>query len=869
MDRVHHITVSILLSGVLGFGVLPAGIAQTVQPPFNTDYSVVDLGPVPSLPPSYGGLTFKYDDPHTLLIGGKANAADGALYSIGVARDAQGRITNFTGTAASFAAAAFNDGGVVYGPDNVLFLARWNPNEIGQTKPGSAVTDKIVSLAPLGVTSGPGGLMFVPPGFPGAGRLKLAAYSDQKWYDLSIASDGAGTFDILSATNIVTLVGSPEGIAYVPPGSPQFTPFGHVLICEFGFGAISAYQLDSNGDPVAGTRTPFLTGLTGVTGAALDPLTGDLLFSTFGGGSRVVVVRGFAPPQPAVQFLGPCPYLCFNQSPFAGLSCGSFQLETFESGTLSVTGVTVSTGAPYGPDGITDAVDCDDGAIDGSGTAGRSFFYADSGVTFTFDPAVLGGYPTHAGVVWTDGGGTARLEAFDRYGRSLGSTAEVPVGDAGIFTGETGEDRFFGVVCADGISAIRLWNGGGTELDHLQFGVCTGEVSGECPPSNTVIVACSLAPALTTNTVGQSSSVTVTVTSNGVARAGVTVTFNLTGANGTVQTNLVTAGNGQATFTYTGLNTGTDNILAAGAVGAQEFACDAVKVWLSAPPTNQPPTALCRNITTNANANCQAAVPASAVDNGSFDPDGTIVARVLSPAGPYPKGVTGITLTITDNNGATSSCSATITVVDNTPPSITCPPNVITNVPAGATGAVVFFNMPQRQDNCDDPGATTLPVTGSFFPLGTTTVTGIVYDDSGNTNTCTFTVTVNEAGCECPDLSATWSNLVQTCKFKNEVPACKVKGTLLVSNLGCVAAPTTFIRYYLSDDAVFDEGDTFLKQVATGTIKLDKPKKRTLSAKLPVGVNGAGKYILAVLDADQTLTECNENNNVVVFGPVP
>ena len=40
----------------------------------------------------------------------------------------------------------------------------------------------------------------------------------------------------------------------------------------------------------------MITGLDGAEGALLDPVTGDFLFSTFGGGSRVVAVRGFRAP---------------------------------------------------------------------------------------------------------------------------------------------------------------------------------------------------------------------------------------------------------------------------------------------------------------------------------------------------------------------------------------------------------------------------------------------------------------------------------------------------------------------------------------------------------------------------------------------
>ena len=41
-----------------------------------------------------------------------------------------------------------------------------------------------------------------------------------------------------------------------------------------------------------------MSGLEGAEGAVIDPITGDFLFSTFGGGDRVVVVSGFAKPLP-------------------------------------------------------------------------------------------------------------------------------------------------------------------------------------------------------------------------------------------------------------------------------------------------------------------------------------------------------------------------------------------------------------------------------------------------------------------------------------------------------------------------------------------------------------------------------------------
>ena len=66
--------------------------------PFAFDYSCVDLGTVP-VPFGWGGLTLKYDDPNTLLMGGHANTANGRIYQIGVTRDANRHITGFTGAA--------------------------------------------------------------------------------------------------------------------------------------------------------------------------------------------------------------------------------------------------------------------------------------------------------------------------------------------------------------------------------------------------------------------------------------------------------------------------------------------------------------------------------------------------------------------------------------------------------------------------------------------------------------------------------------------------------------------------------------------------------------------------------------------------
>jgi uncharacterized repeat protein (TIGR01451 family) len=180
----------------------------------------------------------------------------------------------------------------------------------------------------------------------------------------------------------------------------------------------------------------------------------------------------------AATFLGPTPYLSKADSPFlADINAGKIYLEDFECGVLTVPGVTLSAGTiiPPGFEGLIDSVDADDGVIDGSGLNGHSLFSGDgaTGITFTFDQTTLGAFPTKAGIVWTDGNGTTTFEAFDSLGVSLGTIGPVSIAD-GSNAGTTGEDNFFGVVNASGISAIKISNtAGGIEVDHLQYGLYT------------------------------------------------------------------------------------------------------------------------------------------------------------------------------------------------------------------------------------------------------------------------------------------------------------------------------------------------------------------------------------------------------------
>src|SRR5262249_15502593 len=154
--------------------------------------------------------------------GGSANNSSGSIFSIGVTRDAGNHIIGFSGPATLFASAPNIDGGLSYGPTGVLFFTAFPTNQVGELKPGSVVPDKTVSLDPLGIVTSVGSLAFVPAGYPGAGEFKIASFGGGGFSTATLVPDGSGTFDITSATLETTPGRSPEGIAYVPLGSPLF-----------------------------------------------------------------------------------------------------------------------------------------------------------------------------------------------------------------------------------------------------------------------------------------------------------------------------------------------------------------------------------------------------------------------------------------------------------------------------------------------------------------------------------------------------------------------------------------------------------------------------------------------------------------------
>ncbi|MEO7176334.1 MAG: HYR domain-containing protein [Saprospiraceae bacterium] len=110
----------------------------------------------------------------------------------------------------------------------------------------------------------------------------------------------------------------------------------------------------------------------------------------------------------------------------------------------------------------------------------------------------------------------------------------------------------------------------------------------------------------------------------------------------------------------------------------------------------------------------------------------------------FAVGTTTVTYTLIDAHGNTSQCSFNVTVLDVEDPILVCPADITINLQPGQCDAVVNFLPLIVTDNCAIDTIISTPANGSLFHRGTTVVTILVTDIYGNSQSCTFNVTINE-----------------------------------------------------------------------------------------------------------------------------
>ena len=142
-------------------------------------------------------------------------------------------------------------------------------------------------------------------------------------------------------------------------------------------------------------------------------------------------------------------------------------------------------------------------------------------------------------------------------------------------------------------------------------------------------------------------------------------------------------------------------------------------------------------------------IPVAALLSANDQCDGVtvvgLVSETVSP-GPIPGSqIITRTWSTVDMAGNISVANQTVTAIDSSAPSITCPPDISINSTVPTCGVNVSWTIPTATDNCDtNPIITSTFTPNDFFPFGTTVVTYFAEDNAGNIDSCQFNVIVND-----------------------------------------------------------------------------------------------------------------------------
>jgi hypothetical protein len=170
------------------------------------------------------------------------------------------------------------------------------------------------------------------------------------------------------------------------------------------------------------------------------------------------------------------------------------------------------------------------------------------------------------------------------------------------------------------------------------------------------------------------------------------------------------------------------------------------------------PMAVCQDIDVSLDANGMATIAAAQIDNGSTDNCG--IANIeVSPSSfdCDDLGDQTVTLTVTDLSGNIGTCTATVSVADDTDPVFTsCAPDITVDYDMNCEALLAdYTNDATAMDNCGNLTITQSPAPGTMLMSEMTTVTLTAADGTGNSIDCQFTVTLtpNEM-CTSPDLTS-------------------------------------------------------------------------------------------------------------------
>ncbi len=203
-----------------------------------------------------------------------------------------------------------------------------------------------------------------------------------------------------------------------------------------------------------------------------------------------------------------------------------------------------------------------------------------------------------------------------------------------------------------------------------------------------------------------------------------------------------------------------------------------------------PPTALCQNILITLDQNGLATIEAMDIDNGSFDACGiseTIIDITNFDCSNIGDNI--VTLIVTDTNGNTASCQATVTVLNATETPTAICENIIISLDTDGMAYITpdDINDGITSNNC----STSVSIDIDTFDcddLGQNEVTLTVVNESGETSTCVALVTVVDV--QGPNIVCLDSTIAIGITEPYELPDLVAEGLINVTD-NCTSELTT------------------------------------------------------------------------------